>query len=98
MQNERDTPAIPWDRKLTEGLARDTWLAANRPSELPREPPLRERVRSPWFWIVLLSVAGLTAARALTTLHGFASSSLWVGSLAVLYGGLYIERRIRSRQ
>jgi hypothetical protein len=95
--SEPGQPAVPWDRKLTEGLARDAWLAANRPSERPREPPLRERVRSPWFWVLLLGVAGLTAARALTNLNGLAGASLWVGTLAFLYGGLYIEARVRSR-
>jgi len=87
----------PWDRRLTDGLARDAWLAANRPSELPREPPLSERIRSPWFWAVLLAVAGLAAVRVLSDLHGVASASLWVGFFVVLYGGLYIERRLRSR-
>lgn len=95
--DERVSERPPWDRRLTDGLARDAWLAANPPSELARVPPLRERVRSPWFWAVLLVVGGLTAVRALSDLHGAGSAALWVGSLAVLYGSLYVERRLRSR-
>jgi hypothetical protein len=95
-QHQNDDERRAWDQRLTDALAHDAWLAANHPADRPREPPLRERIRSPWFWMALVAIAGLTCVRALANVHGLASASLWVGSLIFLYGALRIEARVGS--
>jgi hypothetical protein len=54
-----DTPKkAPWDQRLTEHLARQSWEAANDPARRPQNPPFREQIRSPYYWLSVLALGG----------------------------------------
>jgi hypothetical protein len=74
-------------------MAHEAWVAANRPAERPREPTLRERVRSPWFWLSLLALVALFAVRVVADVHGWASAALWIAYLGVIWLSPVLERR-----
>lgn len=48
----------PWDRRLAEHLARESWEAANDPARRRRNPPFREQIRSPYYWLSILALSG----------------------------------------
>ena len=48
----------PWDRRLAEYLARESWEAANDPVRRRRNPPFREQIRSPYYWFSVLALGG----------------------------------------
>lgn len=90
--------AVPWDRRLTERLAREAWVAANDPTQRLEEPPLREQVRTRWFWLRQLPYAAVIAALIFTDIHG----ALWGVVVPVVYLGwmwlvAVLERRTRRR-
>jgi len=76
-----ETPEkAPWDQRLAESLAQEAWEAANNPDGRRQSPPLREQIKSPYFWVMSIgsgaSVSILFAAR-----HG------WEYGLG---GGIYL--------
>lgn len=50
-----ETSKAPWDQRLTERMARQSWEAANDPARRRRNPPLREQIRSPYFWVAVFA-------------------------------------------
>jgi hypothetical protein len=50
----------PWDERLTERLARQSWEAAN--SLVKREnPSFRAQISSPYYWLAVLAFGGAVA-------------------------------------
>ncbi len=45
-----------------EGMARESWEAANDPAERLPNPTLRELAKSPYFWLQPLALAGVILA------------------------------------
>jgi hypothetical protein len=48
---------VPWDQRLAEGMARRSWEAANDPAQARKRPPLREQIKTPYFWVAMLAAA-----------------------------------------
>jgi hypothetical protein len=53
-----NAPKVPWDQRLTEHLARQSREAANDPARR-RNPPFREQIRSPYYWLSILALGAL---------------------------------------
>lgn len=49
---------VPRDQRLTEHLARKSWEAANDPARRHQNPPFREQIRSPYYWLSVLALGG----------------------------------------
>jgi hypothetical protein len=45
----------PWDQRLTERLARESWEAANDPARRSRNPSFRAQIRSPYWWFAVVA-------------------------------------------
>jgi hypothetical protein len=76
----------PWDRRLAERMARQSWEAANDPARARRNRPLREQVKSPYFWVAMLAAIGVIAV-----------SEVWKEGWAYgLAGALYIAGLLAS--
>jgi hypothetical protein len=75
----------PWDQRLTEHLARESWEAANNPARRPWDPPFREQIKSPYYWFSVLAVGGAiliwSAARP-GWMHALAAVLYLLGLLA----------------
>jgi hypothetical protein len=70
---------VPWDQRLTEHLARESWEAANDPARRGRNPSFWAQIRSPYYWFAVL-VFGVAV------LIWFAASTGWPRAVAaVLY-------------
>jgi hypothetical protein len=87
----------PWDQRLAEHMARQSWEAANTPRDNRRTPPLRERIRSIYFWVAL---GALTAGFVLFTVvgHGWPlalAAGLYMTGWLVMARG---DRRLLSRR
>jgi hypothetical protein len=82
----------PWDQRLAEGMARESWEAANDPEAYRRRnPPLREQIRSPCFWLSMLAAAAASFVF-------FSAKPGWTAALAlVLYLGAVVAGRIGIR-
>jgi hypothetical protein len=77
---------VPWDRRLTDRWARQAEEAANDPQRFRRST--REEMRSPAYWIGLLSVAGVYAV-------------IWSGAPAWVIAGpamLYVVSVVGKRR
>jgi len=81
-----DDPKVPWDKRLTERLARKSWEAANDPARSGRSPSVREQIRSPYYWFGVLAF-GVAAVLWL------AASPGWPHALAAV---LYVVALIAS--
>jgi hypothetical protein len=69
----------PWDRRLIERLARQSWETANEPARRRRNPSVREQIRSPYYWFGVL-------AFGVAAVLWFAAGPGWPRALAaVLY-------------
>lgn len=80
-----EVPKAPWDRRLGEHMARQSWEAANDPARRRRNPTLREQIRSPYFWVAMLAAAGVLAILAVSKegwAYGFAGALYIIGLLA----------------
>jgi hypothetical protein len=75
---------VAWDQKLTEELARDAWLQANRPEEYRRMR--RASVSSPWRWLL---AAALIAAIWLANLR-------W--SVAIAWTAYFVLQSLLGRR
>jgi hypothetical protein len=81
---------VPWDQRLAEHMARQSWEAANDPTRLRRNPPVRTQIKSPYFWVAIL-VGPVAFAIVDTVRQGWA-----YGVAAALYiGGLVASARAR---
>ena len=67
----------PWDQRLTEHLARQSWEAANDPARRLRNPPFRDQIRSPYYWLSVLAGGG-------TILIWRVAHAGWLQTLAVV--------------
>ena len=65
-----------WDQTLLDGMARQSWEAANNPEGRRRNPPLREQFRSPYFKLAMIAWVGGFLAYLL-------GESTWVRLVAV---------------
>ena len=77
----------PWDQRLMESMAREAREAANDPVAR-RNPPLREQIKSPSYWLSLLATAvGVFLLNHATDgwTHALAAV-LYLGGLVVLSG------------
>jgi hypothetical protein len=86
---------VPWDRRLTDSLARDAWLAANNRSARSSALPLRDRARSRWFWLGLLPLAAVAAAFLVTHPHGTVRDGLWIAYFVAIWFAVWTQNRIR---
>jgi hypothetical protein len=84
----------PWDRRLMDALARDAWVAANHPEQRPREPPLRDKVRSRWFWVSLLPVAAIGVVLLVVRPHGWLAGLLWAAYFLAIALAPILQRRV----
>jgi hypothetical protein len=72
-------PKVPWDQRLTEHLARQAREAANDPARRHRNPPFREQIRSPYYWLSIIAFGA-------TLLIGRGGKPGWMyGLVVVLY-------------
>jgi len=86
------TKKPPWDQRLAEGLAREAWTAANDPAGRPRNPPLREQFRSPYFKLALLTWLVALLASVL-------GQAAWVRATALpLYFGGQVLAQLAARR
>jgi cobalamin synthase len=86
----------PWDRRVTDALAHDAWLAANRPEDRRKAAPFRTKIRSGWFWLSLLPLAVTAAALLIVSPHGWLAAVMWVAYFAALAAAPRVQRRIRQ--
>lgn len=81
-----ETSKAPWNQRLTERMARQSWEAANDPARARRNRPLREQVRSPYFWVAMMAAVSIIAV-----------SEVWKeGWEYGLAGALYIAGLVAS--
>jgi hypothetical protein len=81
-----EAPKTPWDQRLTERMAQQSWEAANDPARARRNRPLRKQVRSPYFWVAMGTiVAAFSVLRV--------SEEGWAFGLA---GALYLAGLVAS--
>jgi hypothetical protein len=92
---EENTEVGPWDQKLAERLARDAWVAANRPLENRREPSFLQRVRSRAFWLGLLPLVCVGVLLFVTRPDGLFAVVLWAAYFGAIPLVRVIERRMR---
>jgi membrane associated rhomboid family serine protease len=89
---------VPWDWRLAERMARQSWEAANSPSQRRKPPPLKERARSIYFW------AALSALLAGFVLVYLLRRNVWqeaIGIALYLAGTIVMalgNRRLQSRR
>jgi hypothetical protein len=81
------TQKPPWDQRLAERLARESWEAANNQAGRVPNPPLKEQISSPYFKLALL--AWLVALLAYIL-----GGSAWVrlAALPLYFGGQFLAR------
>lgn len=75
----------PWDQRLTEHLARQSWAAANDPARR-RNPSFRAQIKSPYYWFGVLSLGGAGAI-------WLAATPRWLHAVAA---GLYVVSLLAS--
>lgn len=93
-----DSPKkAPWDRRLLEGMARESWEAANGPTGRPPNPKMRELIRSRYFWLQPPAAAGvLVAIYVVKTGSGYAlAGALYI--VAFIAGQLARREALASR-
>jgi hypothetical protein len=76
---------VPWDQRLAEHMARESWEAANDPAQARKRPPLREQIRSPYFWLAMLAAAcvlGVLEVSSAGWAYGLAAALYVVGLIA----------------
>lgn len=88
---------VPWDQRFAESLARESWLKANRPEELRPEAPLRERIRSPWFWIGVAPFIAWVVIVETAQPKGWAFAGILCALVALAWLLGFVERRTRRR-
>lgn len=71
-----DAPKVPWDQRLTEHLDRQSREAANDPARR-RNPPFREQIRSPYYWLSIVALGAMTLIWSV-------GKSGWMQGLAVV--------------
>lgn len=78
-----DAPKAPWDQRLTERLARQSWAAANDPARRRRNPSFWAQIRSPYYWFAVLALGGASVTWLAATSHWLhaVGASLYVVSL-----------------
>jgi hypothetical protein len=84
----------PWDRRLAEQLARDSWEAANGVSAPSRRraPPFREIKRSPYYWVSVLAWVGAIVIVTLDWKPGWQRGLVWALYLVGLVAGWAARR------
>jgi hypothetical protein len=93
MNGTQTTP--PWDVRLAERWARQAKEAANDPSRYER-PPLREQVRSPYFWLAPVAIGVGILMDSTNTARDWSGAVVAIGIGGVL-GAAQRDRRRRSR-
>lgn len=87
---------VPWDRRLTDRLARESWEVANDPARRSN-PPFRQTIRSPYFWMsALVYLAG--AAFWTFVKHGWGQGLGGVLYLGGFAGSVAAQRRVRTAE
>jgi hypothetical protein len=82
---ESQTPKAPWDQRLAENMARQSWEAANDPAQARKRPPLREQIKSPYSWVAMLAAACVLAVLEVSNAgwaYGLAAALYLVGLVA----------------
>lgn len=87
-----DAPKAPWDQRLTERMARQAWEAANDPARARRNPPLREQIKSPYFWVAMLAAVAVPAILG-TVKQGWAYGLVGALYLVGLVGSARARRK-----
>ena len=84
-----ESPKKPdWDQRLAEHLARASWEAANDPARRGRNPPFREQITSPYYWVSVLASLAMFAIW-LATKNGWPHAlALVLYLVALCTGGL----------
>jgi protein-S-isoprenylcysteine O-methyltransferase Ste14 len=75
---------VPWDQRLAEHMARKSREAANDPKR-QRNPPWREQIRSPYYWLSVLALGATVLIWSVVKpgwLYAFAAVLYCVGLLA----------------
>jgi hypothetical protein len=85
----------PWDKRLTERWARQAKEAANDPSRYERVP-LREQVRSPYFWLAPVAIVVGILMDSTNTARDWSGAVVGLGIGAAL-AAAQRDRRRRSR-
>jgi hypothetical protein len=75
----------PWDQRLAEGLARQSWEAANNPAGRLQDPPMREQIRSPYYKLAALAWVGALVAYLIgeATWIRLAAAPLYIAGLVL---------------
>lgn len=79
------TKKVPWDRRLSEHMARKSWEAANDPARRSK-PSFRTQIKSRYWWFAVLTFGGAVSI-------WFAAGSGWPRALA---WALYVVSLIMS--
>ena len=87
---------VPWDQRLVEHLARQSWEAANDPARRGRNPPFREQTRSPYYWFGLLTL-GAAVLIWLAAGHGWPSALAAVLYVVSLVASALARRDARAK-
>jgi C4-dicarboxylate transporter len=66
-------------------MARQSWEAANDPALARKRPPLREQIKSPYFWVAILAATCVLAILEVSNAgwaYGLAAALYLVGLIA----------------
>jgi hypothetical protein len=85
-----------WDGRFAERLARESWEAANDPARR-RNPPFREQIKSPYYWLAILAIGGVELITR-TANAGWLYALAAVLYLFALFAGATARRHARAAQ
>lgn len=85
----------PWDQRLTERLARESWEAANDPARHSRNPSFGAQIRSPYWWFAVVAF-GATVLIWLIASHGWPRALAAVLYLVALLANVLARRDARA--
>lgn len=86
---------LPWDRRLTERLARQSWDAANK--GLHRNPSFWAQMRSPYTWYGCLALIAAGVIH-LATSHGWPQAIAAILYIASLLASVLARRDARANE
>jgi hypothetical protein len=77
---------MPWDQRIIERLARQSWEAANDPSRR-QNPPFHQQIKSRYYWLSVVAFGGgavIFGSANAGWLYGLAGALYIVGLLATV--------------
>jgi len=86
---------VPWDQRLTEHLARESWEAANDPARRRRNPSFRAQIRSPYYWFAVLA-SGVAILITLAASPGWPRAVAAVLYVVSLLASALARRNVRA--